>query len=237
MGRGILILLMAALVSVSVANAATIYGTVYDLSLEKANNAEVYINSSPKQFMVARNSTYSFEVPNGLYVIKARQIQKNSVISLVEENITVKQEGNYVIDLILFPEIDSGLEEPEPVDINENFLDAISTKNYSWVYFIAAVAIIIFAVLVYYIKKNMAIRKKSIQSENEKDVKEDSDDELKKLIGIIKQEGGRITQKEIRKQIPLSEAKISLMISELEHKGVIEKIKRGRGNIIILKKN
>ena len=59
---------------------------------------------------------------------------------------------------------------------------------------------------------------------------------MEQIIKIIKREGSRTTQKEIRKQIPLSEAKISLMIAELEHKGIIEKIKKGRGNIIILKK-
>ena len=56
------------------------------------------------------------------------------------------------------------------------------------------------------------------------------------FLEIIKKEGGRTTQKDIRKEIPLSEAKTSLMIAELEHKGIIEKIKKGRGNIIILKK-
>ena len=35
----------------------------------------------------------------------------------------------------------------------------------------------------------------------------------------------------------MSEAKISLMIAELEHKGLVEKIKKGRGNIVVLKKN
>ncbi len=72
-------------------------------------------------------------------------------------------------------------------------------------------------------------------TENEKTA-ETKDNDLEQLTKIIKQEGGRTTQKDIRKQIPLSEAKISLMITELEHKGVIEKIKKGRGNIIILKK-
>ncbi|MEK6827817.1 MAG: hypothetical protein AABX78_00550, partial [Nanoarchaeota archaeon] len=62
------------------------------------------------------------------------------------------------------------------------------------------------------------------------------DNDLEHLIKIIKKEDGRTTQKDIRKQIPLSEAKISLMIAELEHKGIIEKIKKGRGNIIILKR-
>ena len=54
---------------------------------------------------------------------------------------------------------------------------------------------------------------------------------------MLKEEGGRATQKAKRKEIQLSEAKISLMIEELEHKGIVEKIKKGRGNIIILKKD
>ena len=33
----------------------------------------------------------------------------------------------------------------------------------------------------------------------------------------------------------LSESKISLILTELEHKGKIEKVKRGRGNVILLK--
>ena len=35
--------------------------------------------------------------------------------------------------------------------------------------------------------------------------------------------------------LDLSEAKISLILTELEHKGQIEKVKKGRGNVIILK--
>ena len=42
-------------------------------------------------------------------------------------------------------------------------------------------------------------------------------------------------QKDIRKNFPSSEAKISLILTELEEKGIIKKIKRGRGNIIVLK--
>jgi uncharacterized membrane protein len=72
-------------------------------------------------------------------------------------------------------------------------------------------------------------------AKHEKNVQE-YDEDLQKMIDAIRKEGGRTTQKDIRKQIPLSEAKISLMISELEHKGVVEKVKKGRGNIIILKK-
>ena len=58
--------------------------------------------------------------------------------------------------------------------------------------------------------------------------------DINKIVDILKKEGGRATQKDIRKEAPLSEAKISLMIAELEHKGIIKKIKKGRGNIIVL---
>jgi uncharacterized membrane protein len=59
--------------------------------------------------------------------------------------------------------------------------------------------------------------------------------DLDVVLNIIKEEGGRATQRDIRKRLPLSEAKVSLMISELEAKGKVEKIKKGRGNIVVLK--
>lgn len=62
-----------------------------------------------------------------------------------------------------------------------------------------------------------------------------TDDEYgRKIIDFIKSNEGRVTQKDIRKQLPLSEAKVSLVITELEHLGKIKKIKKGRGNIIVL---
>ena len=215
---------------ISFVNAATIYGTVYDLSLKKLNNVRVEINTSPKQFVVAQNGTYSFEVPNGAYTIKAQLMQKNTVLASIQENITIKQPGSYVLDLILFPDIEEGVEDID-IDVNENVIEV--DNNFIFV----AVSIILIALAigaVYYIKK-IKPRQKEAQSAPE-ETKEQEDYDLNQLIKIIKNEGGRTTQKDIRKQIPLSEAKISLMLAELEHKGVIEKIKKGRGKIIILKK-
>ena len=51
----------------------------------------------------------------------------------------------------------------------------------------------------------------------------------------IREAGGRINQLELRQQLPYSEAKVSLMLADLESRGLIRKIKKGRGNIIILK--
>ena len=61
-------------------------------------------------------------------------------------------------------------------------------------------------------------------------------DYLNNTLEIIKKNEGRITQKKLRKKLMhLSEGKVSLILTELEHKGQIEKVKKGRGNVILLK--
>ena len=57
-------------------------------------------------------------------------------------------------------------------------------------------------------------------------------EDLKDLLELIRASGNRITQRELRKKSPYSESKVSLMLSDLEERGLIEKFKRGRGNII-----
>ena len=231
MGKSkILPYLFSALILISFANAATVYGTVYDLSLKKVGNARVEIDTNPKQFLVAQNGSYSFNVPDGIYTIKAQLVQKNEVIASVEEDITISQEGSYVLDLILLPDVESGIENPG-IDINGSVVEGANNNGILLAGFAVLFVLGIAVGAVYFMKT----RKKG-SKETELAEKENAGEDVEEVLKIIKQEGGRTTQKEIRKQIPLSEAKISLMIAELEHKGVIEKIKKGRGNIIILKK-
>ncbi|MBI2557823.1 hypothetical protein HYW20_00730 [Candidatus Woesearchaeota archaeon] len=226
------ILLMLAFANI--VNAATIHGTIYDLSLRKAANARVEINTLPKQVMVAQNGSYSFNVPSGFYTIKAQVVQKNTILASVQENITIKQDGNYVLDLILFPDVEEGIEEID-IDVSEDFIGNAS-GNANYLVLAAFVLIAMSIAAVYYIRKIKPMKKYPEKiTEQKKEAEEPKDGDLSQLVKIIKNEGGRTTQKDIRKQIPLSEAKISLMIAELEHRGVIEKIKKGRGNIIILR--
>lgn len=228
---GILFYLLSALFLAGLADAATIHGTVYDLSLKKINNARVEINTSPKQIMVAQNGTYSFSVPNGAYAIQAQLMQRNTMIASVQENITIKQDGSYVLDLILFPNVEEGVED-SGIEINGSVVDENNSDKVFLIWFIVLFASGIVAGTIYLLKT----RKKENAQQNIEAIQENESEDIEQVIKVIKQEGGRTTQKDIRKQIPLSEAKISLMISELEHKGVVEKIKKGRGNIIILKK-
>jgi len=218
-----IVYLLSLLLLVSFASAATIYGNIYDLSLDKMENVIVEIDTEPKQQYISKNGSYAFNVPAGEYTVEAKYYISDILESSVTENINVKNEGNFVLDLILFPVIDSELvEEVEDISFEDDYF---KKRDYSLVILIVVVVIVILLFL--YFGK----RKKPIAQ----DVTKSKGDYYDRVFSIIKG-NKRITQKEIRKQIPLSEAKISLIIAELEHKGLIEKIKKGRGNILILKK-
>ncbi|WP_292372633.1 MULTISPECIES: helix-turn-helix transcriptional regulator [unclassified Methanosarcina] len=58
--------------------------------------------------------------------------------------------------------------------------------------------------------------------------------ELREILDVIRGHRGRITQKELRSRLDYSEVKVSLLLSELEKRGLIKKFKHGRENIVIL---
>ncbi len=225
--RVVILILMLILV-VPIAFSATIYGTIYDLSLDKAKNIRVEVNTEPNQFYISKNGSYAFNVPSGSYTVKAEQYIGNLLKASVIENITIKDDGTYVLDLILFPVIEEELEDDiELIEIPEKKSNFIN----NFVFIVILLLIIFLIYWIYFFKKRKREKGKIIDQEEKV-----PEDDLKKVIDIIKEEGGRTTQKDIRKKMPLSEAKISLLIAELEHTGKIKKIKKGRGNIIILNK-
>lgn len=196
----------------------TIHGTVYDFGLNKMSNALVEIDSSPRQFVVAVNGTYSFSVPPGDYVLRARDAKSDSEAA---ENISAVSEGDYVFDLILLPSFEEELlfEDTEVPFVEDVVQDKPASQWFLW--------LIVFAVLGYVVHK--VSRKPAKEMIKEVAVV----DELQKILDFIDSEGGRATQKDIRKIFPYSEAKVSLMIDELVSKGLIKKVKKGRGNIIL----
>lgn len=223
--------------------AAIIHGNVYDLYLDKQNNAVVSINSVPEQTYVVKNGTYSIELQPGEYVLKADYSEMGELKSSAEENITIAEEGDYVIDLILFPNF--GEEEDILNEINLDVADGVIEKTF-WdklifggfiavlikaiAVFVSLVIIIIFA-----LKINKTL-KKEVDGIEEKEERNTEKNEIEKIMDYIKSQGGRVTQKELRKHFMSSQARMSLILTELEHNGIIEKIKKGRGNVIILKK-
>lgn len=219
--------LMVFLILINLVYGATIHGTVYDLDLNKVDNVVIEVNSVPAQRVISKDGSYLIDLNPGKYKITARYI--NAEIYYTEEELEIVKEGDYVIDLFLFPsfEEEDELIEDTNIDLDE---DLFEKKNYAYIYLIVSILIIILIIILFKFKSKKGNKK---IEEKIKEIKEEKQD-LNQIIEIIKKEGGRATQKEIRNQIPLSEAKISLMIAELEEKGKIRKIKKGRGNILIL---
>jgi len=215
-------LLFTLLIAMSVSG-AQIYGTIYDFNLNKAHNSIVEINSSPAQRIVAVNGEYEFTVPSGVYKILA---EKND--ELTEEIIEIN-EGRFVRDLILLPDLDDDLLEDEgeipPID---ETLEIIEPKpTYQWILWL-----VVFAVLGYIVWKVSQAPTKVIEKKIREVV---VSDDLERLIKFVDKHNGRVLQKDLRKEFPYSEAKISLMVDELEAKGIVKRVKKGRGNIIIKK--
>jgi uncharacterized membrane protein len=330
------------------AHAATIHGTVYEWnSFKPLNNTVVEVNSTPEQYVVAKDANYSFNLTPGTYSITAYYLEGKKVVYKVKEEVVISDKGEYVHDLLLFPTYDEELLNPEEfqgVDINlddetqpSSRVDSLGSQNY----FIVSVflAFIVLLLIGYLLKKrnekppeiitgfpggngypegnsfprrnhfpvinnfpegNVSSRRsgfpeedglsernsfpegnvsprrneepKALQPGNpikEADYSEESEndsadsldecfeisprlnapvsvesgdsqedresslpEDLKELLDLIRNNGNRITQRELRKKSPYSESKVSLMLSDLEERGLIEKFKKGRGNII-----
>ncbi len=212
-----LFIIILAILILPIASAATIHGNIYDFSLNDLNNVILEVDSDPIQKLISKDGAYQFNLDSGDYELVAKYYEENSLLYETKETLKINGGGEYKLDLILLPP----LEEDE--DLALDFPEYEEPKGLFW--FALIIVIIICILVVVYIFK---LRKKPLIQEE--------DDELTQLEKLLKT-NKRLTQKEIRKQIPLSEAKISLMITELEHKGKVEKIKKGRSNVIVWKKS
>lgn len=218
--------LLIILTLIPLAQAATIQGSVYDFYLEKVDNGKAVITTEPNQQIVLINSTYAFEVEAGEYDLFAYQLENGRIIAATKETLMVSKDGTYNIDLILFPYFESENIIRESEDLFQEPEIQIGLLPF-WLMFIGGLIIICGLIVLAYFRLK---RLKTIVYPKE----EKLDKDLQKMLDYIKKHK-RTTQKEIRKEFFLSEGKISLMISELEEKGLVKRIKKGRGNIIVLK--
>ncbi|HLC84227.1 MAG TPA: hypothetical protein VJH22_00355 [Candidatus Nanoarchaeia archaeon] len=225
-----LILLVLALSGAS-ASATTLEGKVYDFSLSPVDKAVVEINTTPVQRTVTENGAYLLEVKGGDYTLTAKSISQGVTFAQAQEQVLLPSEGRFTLDIILFPEI---MEDVEPVIQPEEDIKDIFERpadEYFFIYralFIIAVAFAAWGGYVWYQRKNA----KEHEEENDEPV---ASKDLNTLLAIIKNNDGRITQKDLRKELPYSEAKVSLMLDELESQDKVKRIKKGRGNIIVLR--
>jgi len=191
-----------------------VYGTAYSFpSLDPLQDVVITVNTSTEQTIVSPDGTYSISLPNGTYLIRAFSYVDGELAYYGEEIIEVRGNGSYHLDLLLYPPFMAGdLEQ----DVQQN---PSKDKNFAWLLVIIGVAFVF--ILYKFLRKESNLDK----------IKPD----LKLILSILDEEGGRITQKDLRKRLGWSESKTSLALSELEKRGLIERYKVGRGNVIYLK--
>lgn len=247
--RIVLALFLIALV-LTISFAAVVEGTVYDAdTLDVVEKAIVTVDTAPEQVKVTLDGAYSFEIPNGNYTISAKKYDGKKVLLEAAENITMQGNGTYVLDLLLLPSedffsTDEGNQSIGEVDYQPDAapqpIDAPQT----------AAAIAILLVLAYFLtrKRKDSVPMQQKHTEEKGSAKRQKKTpahpssvllltpEQKQAVSILKKSGGFASQKELRKAMPYSEAKVSLIVTELEEMGAVKKFKRGRGNIIKLLK-
>lgn len=195
---------------------AVIEGSVYDFGLEPVDKAVVSINTVPAQNFVARQGAYRFSVPLGNYTIRAGSDGEFAV-----ENVTIVDDGSYVIDLVLLPDLSA---EERLIDMSDMEIvsypvpDDEPEPRYALLIVFASLAVVGFAVFFFMNKR--------------KKVSFDVDPQLRKILDFIDKEGGRTTQKDIYKNLPWSESKVSLMLDDLESKCLIRRVKKGRSKLV-----
>jgi len=241
----LLIIIVASLVMG--AQAAKVYGSIYEWSdLEKPLKnviIEIEENASRVQYKVSSDGTYFFDISPGSYVLKAKYYINNILEFSGEERLRIyKPDESRNLDLLIFPPMDSDYEYLGDINLTRELEPKEpDVSNYIAVIIVVLLIAIIFLFFFWKKKRKPVIPEPddipSTPPENTTNPIENMTlelpEDLRELYDLILKKGGRTTQKEIRKDAKYGEAKVSLMLADLEDRGLVKKIKKGRSNIII----
>ena len=234
------LLLLLVLLLAQSSLAAMLTGTAYTQELQFAKFSVLTINTTPAQRIILEDGTYNITVSRGSYLMR---VELNSKGKLYDDELAVdikdsgfvRNNGNYTYDFVLFPSDANASKIPMVDDVNMTEPEATVTTSSSatpWaLILIPLAAVVLLSTLMYRRKRSTP---QTVQ-EAAQEAKPLINPDLEQVLKLLKQEGGRTTQKELRKHIACSEAKLSMMLTELEASGKITKIKKGRGNLLVLK--
>jgi uncharacterized membrane protein len=195
-----------ALLLLSISHSAYIYGDIYAAEgMQKLEGAVIKIKGDGfSYYLVSEKSNYSMQLPDGKYDITAEYYDKEgTLLYSTSENLYLSGDDAR-LDLVL--------SRPSPYNMLLLLLIGV-----------LAVGIILFVM-------GGRISKAPLKEEHTR--KKEPDRDAKKVLEALDSYEGRATQKELKETLNYSDSKISLILAELEHEGLVRRFRRGRGNII-----
>ena len=207
------LLLSLLLLIPAIAFSATIYGDIYGPSLERIP-AVIEVNTTPPTRIVA-NVSYSLSLGNGTYSIRAFSLDKEYVY---EDSITISGNSSTRFDIILLPSL-------EPMDVPELDVSMGNGRGLPAGFLALGISVLLLVAGSYSVFARFLMQRKQTPS---------LDDHARKAVEILSREG-RMLQKDLRRELGLSEAKVSMIVAELEEAGIVKKIRKGRANIVVFK--
>lgn len=240
--RLLLRLLLALVLVHTLVHATTITGQIYDGdSMQLLNGTLIMIEDNAGNVIVQKmfNEKYELIVPDGNYTLRAYYYSNGSLEQYTDHNFQTCEE-NMEFDLILIPyELQALVPGFQPPPTPNQQQTEEDNAIYSIILSIALLAMGAAIIYFYLTKKKKDISKETTKETgtNERADDMELDDDCKQVLRILKENEGRIIQREVREIVNFSESKMSLIISELELAGHIKKIRKGRENILKLIKD
>jgi uncharacterized membrane protein len=201
-------LVLAALLFTSANHAAFVHGDIYTDDLQKLNQTAIKIEGQFTYQLVTEKSNYSIFLPVGEYKLSASNFDSSGKLAFyAEEKIKVGTDDQKV-DLIL--------------------------KRADDLTIVIALAIVLIASVFLWSNRHFAPKQNQDRQASEIAVtmEPELDEDAKKVLSVLETMENRASQKDLKEALNFSDAKLSLILTELEHFGYVKKFKRGRGNII-----
>ncbi len=205
-------------------HAVFLSGTIYDSDTDQvAKNILMKFSGVNTYQYFSKTGNFSINVVSGNYTVTLLDIMNDTVLRQGKEDISIDSDS--VIDFLIFP---SDGDNAYGINVSEVFGSenvestlipvAPSYSSYLWVYLI--VFLVLCGMLYYHVFKKKAIQNSSTLILT-------SEEQL--IYTLIKKEK-IVSQKELRKNVSFSEARVSMILSSLEEKGILKRIKKGNAN-------
>ncbi len=231
--------LLLALLAVSLCSAVLVEGEIISANtFDLVQDAVVKLSGPTTVQQVAENGTFSFDVPQGDYELSAYQYSGGAVSLFAKEPLRVGAEKIWFV-AVLFPpsefeeELLPLMEEPELVEVPE-------PQDSLLLYIVISLLLVIIALLAFLFLRSGKPKEYPKgpfpgAEEIQKPPALELDGEEKRVLQVLGESEGMRTQKELREILNCTDAKMSLLLSSLEARGLVKRIKRGRENIVKLR--